>query len=112
MLFTHHPPFLTYVDEGDSWLVLPLERRRVLVDLLTEYGVGTVFCGHWHRNHIAFFGDLQIVVTAATGLPLGDDPAGLRLVTVSPGGIAHRFYAFDDMPAPARRSRRAGSPRT
>ena len=98
VLFTHHPPFLTYVDEGDSWLVLPRERRRVLVDLLTEYGVGTVFCGHWHRNHTAFFGDLQIVVTGATGLPLGDDPSGLRLVTVSPGGIAHRFYAFDDMP--------------
>ena len=98
VLFTHHPPFLTYLDEGDSWLVLPQERRRVLVDLLMEYGVAKVFSGHWHRNHIAFYGDLQIVVTGATGLPLGDDPAGLRLVTVSPGGIAHRFYAFDDMP--------------
>jgi 3',5'-cyclic AMP phosphodiesterase CpdA len=98
VLFTHHPPFLTHVDEGDNWLVLPRERRRILVDMLKEYGVATVFCGHWHRNHTAFFGDLQVVVTAATGLPLGDDPSGLRLVTVGPGGIMHRFYAFDEMP--------------
>lgn len=98
VLFTHHPPFLTHVDEGDSWLVLPRARRGILIDLLREYRVATVFCGHWHRNHTAFFGELQVVVTAATGLPLGDDPSGLRLVTVNPGGIAHRFYAFDDMP--------------
>jgi len=98
VLFTHHPPFLTYVDEGDSWLVLPQKRRRILVDLLTEYDVSTVFSGHWHRNHTAFFGGLQIVVTGATGLPLGPDPSGLRLVTVRPEGISHRFYSFDEMP--------------
>ena len=98
VLFTHHPLFLTNVDEGDSWLVLPRERRKVLVALLKEYGVATVFSGHWHRNHIAFYGGLQIIVTGSTGLPLGPDPSGLRLVTVHPGGITHQFYSLDDIP--------------
>jgi len=98
IVFTHHPPFLTYVDEGDSWLVIPRERRRVMVDLLTAHGAKAVFAGHWHRNHIAYYGDLQVVCSGPVGLPLGDDPSGLRVVKVLDDRIEHRYYGLDEVP--------------
>jgi 3',5'-cyclic AMP phosphodiesterase CpdA len=98
VVFTHHPLFLTHLDEGDSWLVIPRERRRVLVDLLKEYGAETVFAGHWHRNHVSYHGDLQVVCSGPVGLPLGDDPSGLRIVKVLDDRIEHRYYALDDVP--------------
>jgi 3',5'-cyclic AMP phosphodiesterase CpdA len=98
VVFTHHPLFLTHLDEGDGWLVIPRERRRVLVDLLKEYGAETVFAGHWHRNHVAYYGDLQVVCSGPVGLPLGDDPSGLRIVKVLDDRIEHRYYALDEVP--------------
>ena len=74
VVFTHHPPFLVYLEEADNWLVLPPERRLPLVDLFLETGVTHVFSGHWHRNHHGYFGDLEIVVTSAVGYPLGPRP--------------------------------------
>ncbi|MDA1348790.1 MAG: metallophosphoesterase [Chloroflexi bacterium] len=98
VVFTHHPPFLTSVNEADSWLVLPRERRRVLIDLFVKYGVSHVFAGHWHRNHYSYFGDLQIVATSSVGFPLGNDPSGLRIVKVYDDRMEHEFYGFDELP--------------
>lgn len=98
VVFTHHPPFLASVNEADSWLVLPGERRRVLIDLFVKYGVSHVFAGHWHRNHYSYFGDLQIVATSSVGFPLGNDPSGLRIVKVYDDRIEHEFFGFDELP--------------
>ena len=98
LVFTHHPPFLTFVDEGDSWLVLPRDRRRVLIDLFVKYGVSHVFAGHWHRNNCSYFGDLQIVATSSVGVPLGPDPSGLRVVKVYDDRIEHEFYGLNELP--------------
>ena len=79
VVFTHHPPFLVYLEEANNWLVLPPERRLPLVDLFLETGVTHVFSGHWHRNHHGYFGSLEVVVTSSVGYPLGPDPSGLRV---------------------------------
>ena len=98
MVFAHHPPFVTHLGEGNSWLVLPRERRLLLVDLFKAHGVAAVFAGHWHRNHMSYYGGLQIVTSGPVGCPLGDDPSGLRVVKVLDDRIEHAYYALDDVP--------------
>ena len=98
VVFTHHPPFLTFLDEDDSWLVIPKKRRRVLVDLFVKYGVSHVFSGHWHRNHYSYFRKLQIVATSSVGYPLGGDPSGFRIVNVYDDRIEHEFFALGSPP--------------
>ncbi|NQW21489.1 MAG: metallophosphoesterase [Chloroflexi bacterium] len=105
VVFMHHPLFLNNAEEADAdfawapsppnqlpgyWTV-PLERRRPVVKLLRDAEVQTVFAGHWHRNHIASDGGLEVVVTSALGYPLGDDPSGYRVVSVSDDDLSHRF---------------------
>jgi 3',5'-cyclic AMP phosphodiesterase CpdA len=106
--FMHHPLFLQSADEKDAdfewapsppgqpsayWTV-PLERRTPVVKLMREAGVQTVFAGHWHRNHIASDDGLEVIVTSALGYPLGDDPSGYRVVTVSDESLEHRYQAL------------------
>lgn len=106
--FMHHPLFLESAQESDSgfdwspsppnqspgyWTV-PLAQRTPVVKLLREANVQTVFAGHWHRNHVASDDGLDVVVTGALGYPLGDDPSGYRVVTVSDEGVDHRYMAL------------------
>ena len=98
VVFTHHPLFLEHPDEADSLLVIPGERRRVLLDMLRAHGSWGMFSGHWHANNYASVGDFQMVTSAAVGYPFGDDPSGLRIVKVFEDRIEHKYYGFDDVP--------------
>ena len=106
--FMHLPLFLDNANEEDvdfSWApspgnqptgywTVPLERRTPVVKLLREANVQTVFAGHWHRNHLASDNGLDVVVTSALGYPLGDDPSGYRVVSLSEGELTHQFRAI------------------
>ena len=98
LVFTHHPLFLESPDEEDSLLTIPKERRRVILDLLHNYGASAMFSGHWHRNNYARDGDFLMVTSAAVGYPLGYDPSGFRIVKVFEDRIEHEYFGFDDMP--------------
>ena len=98
LVFTHHPLFLEHANEEDSSLVVPQERRRILLDLLHAHNVSAVFSGHWHRNSYARDGRLLMVTSAAVGYPLGYDPSGFRIVKVYEDRIEHQYYGFDDVP--------------
>jgi 3',5'-cyclic AMP phosphodiesterase CpdA len=98
VVFMHHPLFGEHPGEGDSTMTIPLERRRMLLDLFHASGVSTVFAGHWHANNYASDGDLEMVTSSAVGLPLGNDPSGIRIVKVYDDRIEHSFYGLDDVP--------------
>ena len=98
LVFTHHPLFLEDPDEPDSTLVIPREKRTVLLDLLQSHDVSAVFSGHWHTNSYARAGDMLMVTTAAVGYPLGYDPSGFRVVKVFEDRIEHEYFGFDEMP--------------
>ena len=98
LVSVHHPLFVGTPDDDDSWLVIPQERRRVLLELFKGHGVTAVFTGHWHQNNLATDGELQMVTTGPVGYPLGDDPSGFRIVKVLGPRIEHEYYGFDDMP--------------
>jgi len=102
VLFMHHPLFgVEPGEEEDTPLVLiPKERRLVILKLLHTYGVSAVFAGHWHRNNYARDGRLQMVTTGPVGYPLWYDPSGFRIVRVFENRLEHEYVPID-VPPPA-----------
>ena len=102
IVFMHHPLFGTDPEEEEDapLILIPKERRSVILDLLQAYGVSAVFAGHWHRNNYARHGRLQMVTTGPVGYPLWYDPSGFRIVRVFEDRIEHE-YVLIDAPPPA-----------
>ncbi len=95
VLLGHHPLFIHEPDEADTYWNLPLERRRIILDLARHCGVRNAFAGHWHRNASARDGELEMVTSGPVGYPLGTDPSGFRIVRVGPDRITHRYQPLD-----------------
>jgi serine/threonine-protein phosphatase CPPED1 len=98
VVFQHHSWFLERADEPTQYFNLPIEQRRVYLDLLKGAGVRYVFAGHYHRNALARDGDLEMITSGPVGQPLGNDPSGIRVVTVKDGGLEHRYYTLGSIP--------------
>ena len=98
IVFTHYPLFLRDAEEADGPIVVPRERRRVLLEILRRHRVTAVFSGHWHRNCYARDGDIEMVTSGSVGYPLGDDPSGLRVVKVFEDRVEHEYFALDAVP--------------
>ena len=94
--FGHHPLFGSGPDDADSAMVIPSERRRVILDLFAKHGVEAMFAGHWHRNNSASAGEFDMVVSGPVGVPLGDDPSGFRVVRVLESGLDHTYHSLDE----------------
>ena len=95
-IFLHHPFCLTAMDEEDSYFNMPAPIRHELAGLCHDGGVTMAFSGHVHRNAITARGRLDMITTASCAVPLGDDPVGFRLVTVSADGVEHRYQRLTD----------------
>ncbi len=91
IVFGHHPLFVEAPDEPDSYWSIPNPLRSELLGMFDSYRTTAFFAGHWHRNGGGRFRGLEMVVTGPVGVTLGDDPSGLRLVEVGPGGLSHRY---------------------
>jgi 3',5'-cyclic AMP phosphodiesterase CpdA len=98
MVFQHHSWFLAQAAEPDQYYNLPLARRRDLLDLLEQSGVSHVFAGHYHRNALGRDGNFEMVTSGPVGRPLGNDPSGIRIVTVRGDSVTHRYYSLDSIP--------------
>jgi 3',5'-cyclic AMP phosphodiesterase CpdA len=99
VLFLHHPPFGTDALESDSSAAIPGAQRGPLLELLRSHNVESVFAGHWHKNASAFDDTMEVVISGPVGYPLGDDPSGIRLVSVYNDRIEHRYYGLDEVPS-------------
>jgi 3',5'-cyclic AMP phosphodiesterase CpdA len=95
LVFQHHPLFLETPDEDDDYFNLPLEQRKIYLDLFRRHGVEAVFAGHSHRNSYARAGAMQMITTGPVGKPLGDDPSGFRVVRVLEDRIEHEYRGLD-----------------
>jgi len=104
IVFQHHPIFTERADEPEmKWYALspinlPMETRMPLLKMLSEAGCSAVFAGHWHRNAEGSYEKMQMVTTSALGMPLHQDPSGLRLVRVYRDAIQHQFYPVSELP--------------
>ncbi len=106
VMIGHHPLFVDEPDEPDSYWNVPLERRRILLDLVGRAGVRLGLAGHLHRNVTGRAGAFEMVTSGAVGYPLGRDPSGFRIVRVADGSVTHEYVALGtpfpgrDGPAP------------
>lgn len=107
IVFGHHPLFVSHPDEDDTYWNLPSERRARLLELIHRGRIRNAFAGHWHRNSIAWDGQFEMVTSGPVGYPLGDDPSGLRVVTLEQGRVSHRYSALGDV---RERSEQANDP--
>ena len=98
LVFTHYPLFLHDAEEEDSSIIVPRERRRILLEMFHRHRVSAIFAGHWHRNVYGRDGDLEMVTSGPVGYPLGDDPSGLRVIKVFDDHIEHEYFALDAVP--------------
>jgi DNA repair exonuclease SbcCD nuclease subunit len=98
IVFQHIPFFLKSPDEPDDYFNIPIENRQRYLKLLHENGVHEVFAGHYHRNAEGRDGDLEMVTSGPVGMPLEEGRSGIRIVTVSGKGVAHKYYDFGELP--------------
>jgi 3',5'-cyclic AMP phosphodiesterase CpdA len=98
IVFQHIPFFIKDPDEADAYDNIPKVARRRYLDLLHQFGVKYVFAGHYHQNAGGRDGDLEMVTTGPVGMPLRGGKSGLRVVTVTPGGVTHKYYDFGELP--------------
>jgi 3',5'-cyclic AMP phosphodiesterase CpdA len=98
VVFQHHSWFLEKADEPTQYFNIPIEQRRVYLDILKGAGVRYVFAGHYHRNALGRDGDLEMITSGPVGQPLGTDPSGVRIVTVKDSGLEHRYYTLGNIP--------------
>ena len=98
VVFQHHPYFVENAEEPEQFGNIPLERRKPVLELLRQYNVKYVFCGHVHKSSVGKDGDLEMTVTGPVSMPFGEEGSGIRLAEVTASGIRHRFYGFGKMP--------------
>lgn len=98
VVFQHHSWFLEKPDEPTQYFNIPVEARKRYVDLLKAAGVRYVFAGHYHRNAFGIDGELEMITSGPVGRPLGTDPSGIRIVTVRPDRLEHRYFTMGEIP--------------
>ena len=98
VVFQHHSWFLEKADEPTQYFNVPIETRRKYLELLKSSGVRYVFAGHYHRNAYARDGNLEMITNGPVGRPLGVDPSGLRIVTVTDDALDHTYYGMGLIP--------------
>lgn len=94
VVFQHIPLFIFSADEPKQYFNLPEETRYDLLRRFKEAGVKYVFCGHFHRNAGGMYGDVEVIVTSAVGVQLGDDVNGFRVVKVTEERIEHKYVGL------------------
>jgi hypothetical protein len=63
-----HKPFWRYSDEQSNW-------NKEVHPLLAQYGVDTVFAGHWHQyEHDGTKDGVRYIVTGGAGAEIGENP--------------------------------------
>lgn len=97
IVFQHISLFLKEPDEPDQYFNIPKDVRTRYLKILHQFNVTEVFAGHLHHNSEGRDGALDMVTTGAVGKPLGGK-SGIRYVTLTNGGITHKFYEFGELP--------------
>lgn len=92
IIFTHHPFFITDINEKDRYENIPLAKRMEYLKLFKEHGVTKIFAGHYHNNAIAQYNGIEMITTSAVGKSLGKAKSGFRVVTVYKDSISHQYF--------------------
>ncbi|MEO7145385.1 MAG: metallophosphoesterase [Bryobacteraceae bacterium] len=98
VVFQHIPWFLESPGEPDQYFNIPRGVRAGYLELFRQSAVEYVFAGHYHRNSYGNTPSLHVIATGPVGKPLGPDPSGIRVVTVTASRIESRYYGLGNIP--------------
>jgi len=99
VIFQHIPWFLESPDNTTyDYFSIAHSTRMPMLEKLYKAGVRHVFAGHYHRNLLSNYKDMEMVVTSAIGGQLGNDKSGFRVVSVNEANITHKYYTIEDAP--------------
>lgn len=98
VVFQHHSWFIEDPEEPDQYFNIAQPQRERYLGMLKAAGVRYVFAGHYHRNAYGSDGDLQMITTGPVGLPLGNDPSGIRIVEIHGDELVHTYYPLGLIP--------------
>ena len=98
VVFGHHPLFGETRDDPDSQMVIPIKRRRIILDLFEEHHVEAMFSGHWHKNKYSSDDGFRMIISGPVGVPLGPDPSGIRIIKVFEKQLDDTYYGFESVP--------------
>ncbi|KAL1463212.1 hypothetical protein WDU94_014987 [Cyamophila willieti] len=92
VVFQHIPWFVETMDEEERYDNVEKEERKRMVEKLYTAGVRHIFCGHLHKNILASYKDMKIIITSAIGQQLGNDRSGYRVVQVTEDSITDKYH--------------------
>ncbi len=95
VIFMHHPPFIQFRNEEDSYGNLALASRTRLLDLAEKYKVSAILTGHAHQNIVRDCGGMLLVTTSATSFVAENDKLGYRIWTVEENALTHKFVPLE-----------------
>jgi 3',5'-cyclic AMP phosphodiesterase CpdA len=98
IVFQHIPLFRKEPNEPEVYENVPVDVRSRYLKLMHDYGVKWVFAGHQHQNEEGRDGDLQVIATGPVGMPLRGAKSGIRIVSVTPDAVSHKYYEFGEIP--------------
>ena len=91
IIFSHHPFFITDVDEEDSYFPIQRAKRRDYFDMFAANGVDAVFAGHLHDNSAGEYEGIPMLTTTSSGYQLGTGPASIRVITIKDGQMTEEL---------------------
>lgn len=94
VVFTHHPFFMTSIDEEDGYFQIQKAKRQEYFDLFKQLDVDAVYAGHRHNNSEGAYEGIPMKTTTSVAYQIGDSAPSVRIITVTDGGIADRLYVL------------------
>lgn len=83
IIFTHHPFFMTGVDEDDSYFPIQKAKRKDYFDMFVEKGVDAVFAGHMHDCASAEYNGIPMKTTTSAAYQIGSSEPSIRFISVT-----------------------------
>lgn len=94
IIFTHHPFFMTAIDEEDGYFQIQKSKRREYFDLFKQLDVDAVYAGHRHNSSEGSYEGIPMKTTTSVAYQIGDSAPSVRIITVTDGRITDRLHTL------------------
>ncbi len=97
IVVTHYPLFADGPNEGESYMNLPMAKRKELLVLFEDFGVIAHLSGHTHRYIANTYKEIQMVSGETTSRNFDQRPLGFRLWNAVPGNpLSQSFVKLEE----------------
>lgn len=94
ILFSHHPFFLSEIEEEDGYFQIQQAKRQEYFDLFVEKGVNALYAGHLHNCAGGNAYDIPVTTTTSIAYQIGESQPSIRIITVENGKVTDELRAL------------------